>query len=56
VRDEAPPLLLLRQVEEELDDAGAVGVQVSFQVGDRTIAVAPERLLVARPIGKALGL
>ena len=32
--NEAPALLLLREVQEELDDAGSVGVQVPLQIDD----------------------
>ena len=39
-------LLLLREVEVELDDAGSVGVEVSLQMHDGTIPIVPDRLLV----------
>jgi len=43
--EKALSLLLLREVEEELDDAGTVRVEVSLQVHDRTIPVVPNRPL-----------
>ena len=45
-RQKALALLLLREMEEELDDAGAVDVQVSLEVHDRAIPVMPEFLVV----------
>ena len=43
-------LLLLREVEVELDDAGSVGVEVSLQIHDGAIPVVPDRLLVVRRV------
>ena len=44
--EKALSLLLLGEVEEELDDAGSVDVEVFLQIHDRTIAVVPELLVV----------
>src|SRR5450759_5057482 len=41
-------LLLLRKVEEELDDAGSVAVEVSLQIHDGMIPVVPDRLVGVR--------
>ena len=48
--EEALSLLLLREVEEELDDAGSVAVEVSLQIRDRAIPVVPDRLVVVRRV------
>jgi hypothetical protein len=39
-------LFFLREMEEELDDAGSVAVEVFLQIHDRTIPVVPDRLVV----------
>ena len=41
-------LFFLGEVEEELDDTGSVGVEMSLQIHDRTIPVVPDRLVVVR--------
>src|SRR5579859_7386805 len=38
-------LFILRQVEEEFHDSGAIGVEVPFQIVDGTIAVVPDGVL-----------
>ena len=38
-------------MQEELDDAGSVAVEVFLQIHDRTIPVVPDRLVVARRAG-----
>jgi len=40
--DEALALLFLRQMQEELDDASAVEVQVVLEIDDRTVAALPD--------------
>jgi hypothetical protein len=40
--EKALALLVLGQVEEELDDARPIGMEMSFQIGDRTVAIVPE--------------
>src|ERR1700691_6687145 len=45
---EALALLLLGEVEVEFDDACSVLMQVSLQIRDRAIAVAPNLLVVMR--------
>ena len=49
-RQKALSLLLLREVEEELDDAGSVDVEVPLQIHDRTIPVVPDFLVVMRRV------
>ncbi len=44
--EEALSLLFVREVEEELDDAGSVDMEMSLQIHDRPIPVAPDRLVV----------
>src|ERR1700685_911867 len=41
-REEALSLFFFGEVEKELDDAGPVLVEGSFQIRDRTIAVVPD--------------
>src|SRR5664280_690838 len=43
-------LFLLRDVEEKLDDAGSVAVEVLLQIHNRTIPVAPDLLVVMRRV------
>ena len=43
-------LFLLREVEEELDDAGSVAVEVSLQIHDGTIPVVPNHLIGVRRV------
>src|ERR1019366_1663546 len=50
--EETLSLLLLRQVEVEFDDAGSVAVEVSLEIHDGAIPVAPNRLLVERGVGE----
>ena len=38
-------------MEEELDDASSVAVEVFLQIHDRTIPVVPDRLVVLRRAG-----
>jgi len=45
---EALSLLLLRKVEVDLDDTGAIEVNVFLQVYDRAKPVVPNRLLTVR--------
>ena len=45
-RQKALSLFFLREMEEELDDAGSVAVEVFLQIHDRTIPVVPDRLVV----------
>src|SRR5665647_3197855 len=45
---ETPSLFLLREVEEKLDDAGSVTVEVSLHIHDGTIPVVPNRLVGVR--------
>src|ERR1019366_8052761 len=52
--EKALSLLLLREVQEELDDAGAVRVELSLQVHDRTIPVVPNRLLGEQAVREPL--
>ena len=51
-REKALALLLLGEVEEEFDDAGAVGVQMPLQTLDRAVTLAPEGLVVVRRFGE----
>src|ERR1019366_5922533 len=44
-------LLLLREVEEELDDAGSVAVEVSLHIHDGTIPVVPYFIVGVRRVG-----
>ena len=46
--EEALTLLVLRQVEEDLNDPGAVTVEMILQVHDGPIALLPNVLLVAQ--------
>src|SRR6202034_1139256 len=46
-REEAPALLLLGEMQEELDDAGAVAVQVALESHDGLIALIPDGLSAA---------
>jgi len=48
------PLRLLLQMEEEFDDAGAVLVEVPFQVHDGTVATVPQGLVAGWGTGDAL--
>jgi hypothetical protein len=43
-------LFFLGEVEEELDDAGSVTVEVFLQIHDRTISVEPDLLVVMRGV------
>ena len=47
---ETLPLLLLREVQEELDDAGSVAVEMALQIRDRPIPLVPDRLVVVRRV------
>jgi hypothetical protein len=42
----ALPLLLFREVEEELDDASAVGAKVFLKIRDRTVTIVPDRFVI----------
>src|ERR1700690_624809 len=53
-RQKTLALLLLREVQEELDDAGTVDVQVSLEVCDRTIPLTPQLLIVMRRVREPL--
>ena len=55
-RQEAPRLLLLREVEEELHDARAVAVQVTLVIDDRLIAALPDAASREHLVGKPLRL
>jgi hypothetical protein len=46
--EEAPALLLFRQVQEELQDARAVAVQVPLEARDRPVALLPEAVAAGR--------
>jgi hypothetical protein len=48
--EETLSLLLLRHVEVEFDDTGSVAVEVSLQIHDGTISVAPDRPLVEQGV------
>lgn len=48
-------LLVLRQVQEELDDAGAVAVQVPLRIDDGTVAALPQRLALKGRVRQVLG-
>ena len=50
-RQKALALFILREMEEEFDDAGSVGMKMSLQIRDRAIAVVPEFLVVVRRVG-----
>src|SRR5665213_2089335 len=52
---EAPALLGLGEVQEELDDAGAVAVQVLLEFDDGTVPALPERRLFGQLGRQALG-
>src|SRR5271166_433902 len=43
-------------MQEELDDAGSVVVQVTFQIDDRSIPATPQSLVVRRYIGQSFVL
>ena len=47
-------LLLLREMEEELDDARTADVEMFLQIRDLTIPVLPDRLVVTRRIREPL--
>src|ERR1039458_5861534 len=49
-RQKALSLLLLREVEEELDYADSVAVEVLLQIHNRTIPVVPDLLVVMRRV------
>ena len=49
--EETLALLLLREMKEEFDDAGAVGVEMPFQIRDRPIAIVPKVFVVMRRVG-----
>ena len=51
--EEAPSLFVLRQMEEELDDTGAITMEMLLQVHDRTIPFLPNGFLVAQLFRKA---
>ena len=52
--EESLSLLVLRQVEEDLDDPGAVTVKMLLQIHDGTIPLLPNGLLVEQLIRKPL--
>ena len=52
-RQKALSLFFLRKMQEELDDAGSVAVEVFLQIHDRTIPVVPNRLVVVWRAGNA---
>ena len=52
--EKALALLLLREVEKDFYDAGSIGVEVPFEVVDRTIAFAPGLLVVTRRVRNGL--
>jgi len=54
-RDKALALLVFGQVEEEFDDARAVGVQVLLQVDNRTIAITPNPFVGMSRVRDVLG-
>ena len=47
-RQEPLPLLILREVQEHLDDARGVSVKVLLEVHNRTIPIVPFRLVVLK--------
>ena len=49
-RQKALSLFLVREVEEELDDAGSIDVKMFLQIHDRTIPVVPDLLVVMRRV------
>ena len=49
-RQKTLSLFLFRQMEEELDDAGSVAVEVSLHIDDRTIAVVPDSLVAMQRV------
>ncbi len=51
--EKALSLFVLRQMEEELDDTGAISMEMLLQVHDGTISFLPNRFLVAQLIRKA---
>src|SRR5579863_4499000 len=53
-RQKAFSLLLFREVEEELDDASAVGVKVFLKIDNRTIPIVPDCLVIMRSVRDAL--
>jgi len=53
-REQALSLFVLRQVEEELDDPGAVAMEMLLQAHDGTIPLRPKGLLVEQFIRKPL--
>src|SRR5438093_1085091 len=54
-REEALALLLLRKMEEELEDARSVAMQVVFQPGDRAKPLLPDRVRVEEIVGQLFG-
>jgi hypothetical protein len=50
---EALALFILRKMEEELDDTSPVGVEMSFEIRDRTMTVVPKGLIVLRRVGES---
>ena len=52
--EEALALLFLGEVQEALDDAGSIVVQVSLQVHDGAIPLAPDLLLIEHGIREPL--
>jgi hypothetical protein len=53
--EETLPLLLLREMKEEFDDAGAVGMEMPFQIRDRPIN-GRAKGLCRRPARRSLSL
>src|SRR5579863_7522703 len=53
-RQKAFPLLLFREMEEELDDASAVNVKVFLKIHNRTIPIVPDFLVIVRSVWDAL--
>ena len=46
-REKALALFLLREVQEEFDDAGAVAVEMTLEAEDRPVALRPDGLVAA---------
>jgi hypothetical protein len=53
--EKALAMLLLREMQVELDDPGAVAAEVAFQIQDRQVAVMPDALAVLLRVGDVLG-
>jgi hypothetical protein len=52
--EESLSLFVLRQVKEDFDNSRAVSVEMILQVHDGTVALLPNRLLVAQVLREAL--